>query len=424
MKRIIAIVLAVCMIMGVCGCDMLKKVTQSESNGSETNAAAQNESESEIMGNITTDDIPIATIMGLNTSGLKLFETMRERDKNIFISPLSIYLCYSMLYAGSDGKSKSEMRSLFGFDNDTAVQTENAARLMDYISGNDQTKLYIANSLWLNSIKAQNVKTDYRDICKDKLKAEVHTEDYSDPETVNKMNSWVFEKTGEMIDHIIDELDPEGLMALFNCVFFDGKWMYPFEAEGTYDEVFYSPEGEKTIPFMHQEDYLRYFEDAKVQAVSLPYTGDQSMVIVLPKEGSNESDPLARLDIITTGMSSTKVVLSLPKADLTCGGDDRFMDSLKKLGLTSMFDPMNTDFKEIDENSIYVTKTLHKTALKIDEEGTKAAAVTVIEANETTAVEEPEDKVYMKVDRPYYVVIMDKSTGAILFCGYIVSPME
>ncbi len=363
-------------------------------------------------------------ITGVNDSAIQLFEAMREKDKNIFISPVSIYLCYSMLYAGADGESKEELARLFNFHYDNAFQTKEAGKLMEYmLQEKEGSLLMVANSMWIRDTFESYVNPDYVASVRDGLKSEVNTRDFSG-ETAKEINNWVYEHTGKMIDHIIDELSPEDFMVLVNCVFFDGKWWIPFEKEGTHEDIFHSPDGELKVDFMHMTEMMEYFEDDDVQAISMPYRGGQSMVVILPKEGSTESDPLARLGEIKDGMKSDRDVrLSFPKVDIAYGGGEEFPNALKALGVTTMFDSQNDDFYNITSVGAYVGDTLHKTALIIDEEGTKAAAVTSITVK-AEAVFEREEPVIMDINRPFYAVILDDATGTVIFCGYIANPTE
>lgn len=58
----------------------------------------------------------------------------------------------------------------------------------------------------------------------------------------------------------------------------------------------------------------------------------------------------------------------------------------------------------------------HRAVLDVDEVGTKAAASTVIEIMPMSLPES------MKLDRPFLVLILDRSTRSVLFMGKINNP--
>jgi serpin B len=98
-------------------------------------------------------------------------------------------------------------------------------------------------------------------------------------------------------------------------------------------------------------------------------------------------------------------------------------DTLKALGMVEAFDEMRADFSQMVEsgsgNRIYITQVKQKSWCEVNEEGTEAAAVTVVAAGVTSV--QP-DKFSMKVDRPFFFVIRDNSTGVLLFMGSIKNP--
>ena len=68
---------------------------------------------------------------------------------------------------------------------------------------------------------------------------------------------------------------------------------------------------------------------------------------------------------------------------------------------------------------IVVDKIKQKAKVKVSEEGTEAAAVTVIVGKNATAVRPTEDKVEFIADRPFIFAIRDTLSGMILFIGEV-----
>ena len=110
----------------------------------------------------------------------------------------------------------------------------------------------------------------------------------------------------------------------------------------------------------------------------------------------------------------------LPKTDLTCKLD--LSKTLQGLGMKTPFSNF-ADFSGIDtEEALKIENVVHKTALKMDEVSTKAAAATAIGMARITSIGMPDPVHQFRADRPFMVLIRDNQTGLILFMGRINDP--
>jgi serpin B len=91
-------------------------------------------------------------------------------------------------------------------------------------------------------------------------------------------------------------------------------------------------------------------------------------------------------------------------------------DTLIALGMAEIFGGLKTDFSPMTDDNVAVDSVKHKTFVEVNEEGTEAAAVTVIELTRSKPAFE------MNVNRPFFCAIRDNTTGTILFMGIIVDP--
>jgi len=91
-------------------------------------------------------------------------------------------------------------------------------------------------------------------------------------------------------------------------------------------------------------------------------------------------------------------------------------DTLIALGMAEFFGGLKTDFSPMTDSQVAVESVKHKTFVEVNEEGTEAAAVTVIEMTRSMPAFE------MNVNRPFFCAIRDNTTGTILFMGIIVDP--
>ena len=94
--------------------------------------------------------------------------------------------------------------------------------------------------------------------------------------------------------------------------------------------------------------------------------------------------------------------------------------ALAKLGMAAAFDDRRADFGQMcpisSPGEVYIAKVLHKTFVEVNEEGTEAAASTLVEMRLRAA---PPPPFRLIVDRPFLCMIVDSLTGAILFMGSV-----
>lgn len=177
------------------------------------------------------------------------------------------------------------------------------------------------------------------------------------------------------------------------------------------------------IDMMTQKEKFDYWENEEVQLIDLPY-GDEkySMTILLPRESENIDDYLQTLtaDDWKAMLSNTRkreVQLYLPKFELEYKKE--LTQILKALGLAAPFDAARSDFTAMSEEygrKLVIDQVLHKTYLKVDEEGSEAAAVTSVSMRVTSVMP---DNVVMKINRPFLLAIRERENGTILFTGRI-----
>ena len=96
------------------------------------------------------------------------------------------------------------------------------------------------------------------------------------------------------------------------------------------------------------------------------------------------------------------------------------------LGMVDAFDEFNADLSGMVDmdaggENLFVSSVLHKAFVKVDEEGTEAAAATIGMVGATSA---PLEIVEFRIDRPFVFIIYDRQTNTILFIGRVVNPAE
>ena len=206
-------------------------------------------------------------------------------------------------------------------------------------------------------------------------------------------------------------------MIILNAVYFKGEWSSKFESYFTKQLPFYNLGKEEVqIDTMTQIDHFRYYEDKKVQAIELRFIEDfMSAIIILPNEGNDINKYIDTLSIsneeytkIISGLKRAKVHLQLPKFELKF--KEILNGVLNDLGMLKAFSPLQADFTGLREKGgLFVEQVIHKTYLKVFEDGCEAAAVTAIVVNGGAAPME-EEKIYdMKINRPFLFLLKNSA---------------
>ncbi len=213
---------------------------------------------------------------------------------------------------------------------------------------------------------------------------------------------------------------------LTNAIYFNAAWNTPFEPELTEDGPFQAlGGGQATVPMMRQTESLGYAEGAGYQAVELPYDGRElAMVILLPEASEFEAFEgaldAALVDAILGNLTYRQVALTMPKFEVE--SEFSLAEALTALGMPDAFSA-DADFSGMDgERDLFIADVVHKAFVSVDEAGTEAAAATAVVMELLAAA--PREPVEVTVDRPFIFIIRDIETGAVLFVGRVVNPVE
>ena len=358
--------------------------------------------------------------------GLKLFREVvrQEPDKNIFISPLSVSMALGMTANGAANATLDSMRAVLELDGLNEEESNAAYQsLMALLTQADpQVRFDVANSIWYR--QGMTFKEDFYQRCKDYFDAVVQGLDFSDPASADVINGWVSDNTQAKIKEIVDKpIDPSIVMFLINAIYFKGTWTYEFDPQDTKDDQFTLPDGTQVpCKMMQQEADLPYMTNDLFQAVDLPYgDGLFAMTVLLPLPGISadsiisELTPENWLDWIG-GLDTTAIHLQMSKFKVEY--KLKMNDVLSALGMGNAFSPAADFSRMVPGGGIWIDEVRHKTFVQVDEEGTEAAAVTVV-----IMIDSAGQGITMRVDRPFIFVIRERTSGAMLFMGKIVEPL-
>lgn len=376
-----------------------------------------------------------------NRFTLNYLKTVNEVDqsgKSFIYSPLSITYVLGMVNDAATGTTEQELEQTLGF-HEGGIQAVNeyCKKLIEGLpKTDDKVTLNIANALFVNQNKA-TLKAQYQEDMQQYYEAKAENLNFNSPTALSTINGWCNDHTNGMIPKILDTIDPNVVTYLLNAIYFKADWASKFDQKNTKNENFKTEKGSTKLPLMHQNVLISYMKTDNYSAVIIPYgSGLWNMTVLLPEEGKTTDDvikEMAESSVLNnrgwhgTGMDtfeSYEVDLKLPRFETNSDTNDLEMNDgliglMKKMGINLAFNP---DFAEIpnmcEQGGVYISMMRQKAAIKVNEEGSEAAAVTVAGANFASAIGPREyPKATFHANRPFVYVIREASSGVILFVG-------
>ena len=369
---------------------------------------------------ITLTDEEQELVKSNNDFAFNLFQQANSGD-DLILSPLSITYALGMMNNGAAGQTQQEINRVLGFGEQGADAINRFCRkLLDETGTLDQeTRVSIANTVYLN--QPYVLKPDFIQKANDYFDAQPETRDFNDGQTMDVINQWASDHTDGMIQKVLDEdsFNPYAISYLLNAIYFKGTWTDKFDKALTYDQPF---NGGADVPMMHRRGQMAYTDNDLYQAVRLPYgNGAYQISLFLPREGKTTADVLAGLKAGNGEWQlkgvARQVDLMLPRFETET--NQNLNDILSALGMPTAFDPAHADFSGFCDTETFIGKMLQVAKIKLDEEGTEAAAVTSIEVAESAF--EPEILEF-HANRPFLYIIFEQSTGVIFFMGQYAGP--
>ena len=379
-------------------------------------------------------DADITTLVdGNNAFALDVYQALRSQGDNLILSPFSISLALAMTYAGARGETEAQMAQALHFSAQEQLHPAfNALDLaledQDINLDKDQEpmQLNIANAVWAE--QTFSFLQEYLDTIATNYGAGIHLSDFVNnyEPTRREINNWVGDETKNKIKNLIPEgsLNADTRMVLVNAIYFKADWLDQFESNDTYNYTFYLLDGSQvTVPMMGQMMYVPYAAGDGYQAVELPYAGNTAaMDIIVPDAGRFEEIESAltgeSLNEILGSMEANSVMLKMPKFEFESSFS--LPDTLSNMGMTDAFDPGLADFSGMTgKQDLFIGDIIHKAFVAVDEEGTEAAAATVVFMELAGAVY---SELNLVIDRPFIFFIRDLETGQILFVGRVLNP--
>ncbi|XP_066435352.1 serpin B4-like [Eleutherodactylus coqui] len=395
----------------------------------------------------------------INQFAIDLFNELRrsESNDNRLIAPLGASLALSLLLLGSRGNTAAQIRRILHLsESETELKAEKRGagelcggtpKKEEKIENNQVAEVHKKFQALLQLLQSERagavlkianavfaqlnfpISEEYVRSAEEFYQAKVKTVDFGEDKTRQEINSWVEEKTNSKIKDLFPEnsLDKSSSLILVNAVYFKGLWKKKFNEKNTINAPFYlTKDSQKSVPMMSQTEKFNVGAIDEIDAliIELPYeANDLSMFMILP----NETDGLQKVEdqmtqealmswTSTKNMASEKVELQIPRFKMEKSYN--LDQSLKNMGMVDAFSQQKANLSGISDVGQYVSKFVHKCFIEVNEEGTEAAAA-------TAAVIVPMSAMLPRkivADHPFLAIIIDISTGVIIFHAAVYSP--
>ena len=357
----------------------------------------------------------------------------KSESGNIFFSPYSIFSALAITYEGARGQTAEEMKSVFHFPESSALRPNFAAVYNKVNAPSGEYELRSGNAIWVQY--DYPILANYKNNVERYYGGKAAALDFvKEPEKSRQtINNFIAEQTRGKIKDIIPpgQIDELTRLIISNAIYFKGNWKWQFDKSQTHEGDFkITPTNVVKVQMMlmnptSKRGIRHNFADLeKFQILELPYKGDKiSMLILLPKQGYDVNDidlSAEKLKEYKSKMNEmTFDIIEIPKFEFT--RKYNLNNTLSSMGMPIAFDRNAANFSGIDgTKNLSVTQIIHQAYVKVDEEGTRAAAATIVQIGAGAAL--PPPPTVFIADHPFIFIIQEKETGAILFMGRIVDP--
>ncbi|MCR5457956.1 MAG: serpin family protein [Clostridiales bacterium] len=414
--------------------ETLKNATEEETNA-ETTEKTEYEQVELSVANLLSDfsrsakyDVIVSDQMvkALNNFTFAMNKLVTKKDgKNVIVSPLSAFICLAMLANGTNGESRVQMEKVLGMKIEDL--NESLYAFVNGLYSSENCKMSIADSFWFRDADGVlNVKNEYLQVIADWYDAEIFKALF-DAQTLSDINNWCSNKTDGLIDKILDSIPDNAMMYLINAVLFDAKWEVEYKDSNVVKDYTFNnyDKSTKLVTMLGSTESV-YLTGTDCVGTRKDYEGGKySLVTLLPNKGVDIYDFISSLDankwksIWDSRFKNWdyEVHLMMPEFKTEC--EIGLNEALQTMGMVDVFTP-NADLTGMANCAIgelMVSNVKQKAYIEVTKEGTKAAAVTVVEMVATSVGPGETKTVSIVLDRPYVYAIVDNSTGCPIFIG-------
>ncbi|MDQ8757344.1 serpin family protein [Sphingosinicella sp. LHD-64] len=371
---------------------------------------------------------------GTRDFALRLYrELAREERDNIFFSPVSIALAITPLASGADGETRTGIQRALSLPEVGPELSSALGSLQRALERDrDRTQVSIANAIWLN--RENRLRPEFLETARTHFEATAEMLDFGgDPRgAAARINRWADTETRGRIPSVVapGQFNEHTRLVITNAVYFLADWQTPFEPESRAAPFTLADGRRIDVPTMEQLGEFRHHRRRGFAALDLPYRDERLVMTVLLPDSPTGLAALERSltpSLLNRTLRSldrsepVRVDLTLPRFTL----QDSYLLNipLAQLGMGTAF-ALEADFRGVSAEPLRISRVTHSTFLRVDEQGTEAAAVTVVDSVIITGSRPMPPPIPFHADRAFMFMLRDRDSGAILFFGRIMRPSE
>lgn len=386
------------------------------------------------------DEVTLSQVQGNNTFAMDLYQQLKDSTQsNLFISPYSISSAMAMTSIGANGETKNEIDRVLHFNADPNALATSFSILNDQIiTSKDIPEAFplvnLANGMWMQVERP--FMPEFVDTLDHYFKSGIYALNFAEnPEpSRQEINQWVEDRTNGKITDLLPagSITDKTHLVIASAIYMQAPWKNPFEKDMTTHEMFFHDEAMSLVEMMNTTSAFRFMKNDEFALLEMPYglekgeEAELAMFVFLP----HDMNGLAQLE---QGLSANKVKGWMDQMDYTdvqvrfpkfkLSYDASLKEVLSKMGMPLAFTSA-ADFSGISgTQDLAIDNVVHKAYIEVDEERTEAAATTGVVVNLTSLVEESDvAPYYFLADHPFFFMIVDKTTGSILFMGRYADP--
>ncbi|KEH22516.1 serpin-like protein [Medicago truncatula] len=372
-----------------------------------------------------------------------LLSNQKLKEENVVFSPLSLNTVLSMIATGSEGPTQKQLLSFLQSESTGDLKSLCSQLVSSVLSDGAPAGgpcLSYVNGVWVE--QTIPLQPSFKQLMNTDFKAAFAAVDFVNKanEVGEEVNFWAEKETKGLIKNLLPPGSVNSLTRLIfaNALYFKGVWKQQFDTTKTKDYDFDLLNGKSVkVPFMtsKNDQFISSLDGFKV--LGLPYKQGKderafSIYFFLPdkKDGlSNLIDKVASdSEFLERNLPRRKVEVGkfrIPRFNISF--EIEASELLKKLGLALPF-TLGGLTKMVDSpisQELYVSGIFQKSFIEVNEEGTKAAAVTVsFISSRSRYSPPPPPPIDFVADHPFLFLIREEFSGTILFVGKVVNPLD
>ncbi|XP_012271541.1 antichymotrypsin-2 isoform X2 [Orussus abietinus] len=342
-------------------------------------------------------------------------------EGNLISSPLSAHIVLALLSRGAGGSTAEELNIGLKFSKRQQASHEGFKELLVTLNALDQVELSLANTVYIH--EGFELFQEFQEHSLKYYNSTIPTVDFENKvAAATEINRWIEENTNKKISNVILPVDisEDTRVVLINAIYFKGPWAQKFDPALTKNREFYIARDKKVhIPTMEKSFAFKHGDLPELNAkfVEIPYFNQSlSMVIILPNEveGLRSLEKSFEWNALSKGLlSSEKIALRLPRFKMETTMN--LKDVLSKIGLQGIFAD-DANFSNMSNVPLKVNRVIQKAFIEVNEDGSEAAAASVVQMRLRRMIHEPEE---FNVNHPFIFAIRHVPTNIPLFMGSV-----